>query len=402
MVGRRALLARRLYRAVSQNARGHVVGHVKRLDGADAGDPDVRIYTTSAAQPWHVDDADLVALLCLRKAKANDGGSGGIGGGGGNKSKSNSGEGDVFDDFSRGDGDESDRSDESVVVVDDDEEKRGERNNGEGDFAAVSGAGGRVNNSSSSNSSKSASGGLSRWASSLSVYNKILRERPDLVRELSKPFAFDKRGEVAPGTLPYLEVPVLSVHGGVLTFFYNDEYARSAQRHAGAPPLTPAMEEALRAVTEAAESPELHLEWDLEPGDIQVMREGKKGRGLVFISLSRSLSFHSFFFSEPYKTHETHTEKLSKLTKHTRKHSHKHKAHATNQTKKKQLIWNWSQLHTRTAYDDPPAFGERRHLLRLWLEAHGARHPLPPAFPREAHEGIRSADGVLRAPLDAE
>lgn len=56
----------------------------------------------------------------------------------------------------------------------------------------------------------------------------------------------------------------------------------------------------------------------------------------------------------------------------------------------------------RTAYDDADAPDERRHLLRLWLTAHGVRHPLPPAFPREAHAGIPPDDGVLKAPLDAE
>ena len=66
-----------------------------------------------------------------------------------------------------------------------------------------------------------------------------------------------------------------------------------------------------------------------------------------------------------------------------------------------QLIWNWSQLHTRTAYVDAQDFDQRRHLLRLWLTAHGTHHPLPPTFPRDAHKGIQSG-GVLKAPLDAE
>ncbi|KAF2738259.1 Clavaminate synthase-like protein [Polyplosphaeria fusca] len=53
---------------VSQNGRGHVLGHVKDL-GEDAERIDkVRIYRTNARQFFHADDADLVGLLCVAKA----------------------------------------------------------------------------------------------------------------------------------------------------------------------------------------------------------------------------------------------------------------------------------------------------------------------------------------------
>ncbi|KNG52681.1 taurine catabolism dioxygenase [Stemphylium lycopersici] len=53
---------------VSQNSRGHVLGHVKDL-GEDASAIDrVRIYRTNARQYFHADDADLVGLLCVAKA----------------------------------------------------------------------------------------------------------------------------------------------------------------------------------------------------------------------------------------------------------------------------------------------------------------------------------------------
>ncbi|KAH7095075.1 hypothetical protein FB567DRAFT_556427 [Paraphoma chrysanthemicola] len=53
---------------VSQNSRGHVLGHVKDL-GEDATQIDkVRIYRTNARQFFHADDADLVGLLCVAKA----------------------------------------------------------------------------------------------------------------------------------------------------------------------------------------------------------------------------------------------------------------------------------------------------------------------------------------------
>jgi len=53
---------------VSQNSRGHVLGHVKDL-GEDATQIDkVRIYRTNARQFFHADDADLVGLLCVARA----------------------------------------------------------------------------------------------------------------------------------------------------------------------------------------------------------------------------------------------------------------------------------------------------------------------------------------------
>ncbi|EEH47690.2 uncharacterized protein PADG_03774 [Paracoccidioides brasiliensis Pb18] len=53
---------------VSQNGRGHVLGHVKDL-GEDSTQTDkVRIYRTNARQFFHTDDSDIVGLLCIAKA----------------------------------------------------------------------------------------------------------------------------------------------------------------------------------------------------------------------------------------------------------------------------------------------------------------------------------------------
>ncbi len=55
--------------ARSQNAKGHVLGHVRDL-GLDAQDPNVRIYQTSVRQTFHTDSCDIVALLCLKTARS--------------------------------------------------------------------------------------------------------------------------------------------------------------------------------------------------------------------------------------------------------------------------------------------------------------------------------------------
>lgn len=54
--------------ARSQNAAGHILGHVRNI-GVDAADPTTRIYQTAERQTFHTDSADVVGLLCLRDAQ---------------------------------------------------------------------------------------------------------------------------------------------------------------------------------------------------------------------------------------------------------------------------------------------------------------------------------------------
>ena len=53
--------------ARSQNAAGHILGHVKDV-GLDLSDPNVRIYQTTKRQTFHTDSTDVVGLLCLSEA----------------------------------------------------------------------------------------------------------------------------------------------------------------------------------------------------------------------------------------------------------------------------------------------------------------------------------------------
>ncbi|MGE5336717.1 MAG: TauD/TfdA family dioxygenase [Gemmatimonadota bacterium] len=62
-------LGSHLGRPRSQNAKGHVLGHVCDL-GLSSSDPNVRIYQTHERQTFHTDSCDVVGLLCLRDAKS--------------------------------------------------------------------------------------------------------------------------------------------------------------------------------------------------------------------------------------------------------------------------------------------------------------------------------------------
>jgi hypothetical protein len=61
-------LGAHLGNARSQNAAGHLLGHVRDL-GLASSDPNVRIYQTHERQTFHTDSCDVVGLLCLRAAR---------------------------------------------------------------------------------------------------------------------------------------------------------------------------------------------------------------------------------------------------------------------------------------------------------------------------------------------
>jgi alpha-ketoglutarate-dependent taurine dioxygenase len=54
---------------LSQNADGHLLGHVRNL-GLDIKKTDVRAYQTTAELIFHNDQSDVIALMCLQGAKS--------------------------------------------------------------------------------------------------------------------------------------------------------------------------------------------------------------------------------------------------------------------------------------------------------------------------------------------
>lgn len=53
----------------SQNAKGHLLGHVRDL-GADISQVETRYYQTNRGLEYHTDSCDVVGLLCLNTAKS--------------------------------------------------------------------------------------------------------------------------------------------------------------------------------------------------------------------------------------------------------------------------------------------------------------------------------------------
>lgn len=116
------------------------------------------------------------------------------------------------------------------------------------------------------------SGGLSRIVSSVSVFNEVLRRRPDLAPFLFEDFYWDREADVQPGESPVFRFPICKYENGRLRMFYIGWYIRNAQRFPEVPPLTPQQQDVLDLVEEIANDPAFYLDMDFRPGDIQLLK----------------------------------------------------------------------------------------------------------------------------------
>jgi hypothetical protein len=171
---------------VSQNARGHRLGHV-RDEGRVIADPSARAYQTNQRMDFHTDllPVDVLGLFCLRTAK---------------------------------------------------------------------------------------SGGASKLTSALTIHNVLREERPDLLEALYGMFHLDWRGEEPEGENPWFTLPMFSARDGKVTSrICSLPYYESAARFGEQYRPTALQREALEAVQEIANRPELMLSMDFQEGDIQLI-----------------------------------------------------------------------------------------------------------------------------------
>lgn len=114
---------------------------------------------------------------------------------------------------------------------------------------------------------KAKSGGLSSLVSGVTIYNEMMKRRPDLAPVLFRSFETDRRGEIPPGRKPYYSAPIFNWHDGLLTVQFVRRYIESARRFPELKPLTDIQTEALDLFEELAE--ECCLQMAFEPGDMQ-------------------------------------------------------------------------------------------------------------------------------------
>lgn len=114
-----------------------------------------------------------------------------------------------------------------------------------------------------------AAGGESRMASSVTVYNEVLKRRPDLAGYLFEPLNYDLRNEQQPGGLPYAQLAPCAFADGVLKTFYISDYFHSVDRLGVEIPQ--AHRDLLDLYDRIAGEPGIGLSFFLEPGDVQIL-----------------------------------------------------------------------------------------------------------------------------------
>jgi hypothetical protein len=176
-----------------QNARGEIMGEVRdetRLDTKTYSETEPGRIVSSRARArstgplrWHTDRCDVIALLCVRNAKA---------------------------------------------------------------------------------------GGISKLTSIVTIYNEILRRRPDLLTLLCQDYWRARPAdEDGIASTRAFALPVFGVQDGKLTCQYSRTYVEQAQEFPEVPRITPAQNEALDLLAEVAEETCLHSPF--VPGDIQLL-----------------------------------------------------------------------------------------------------------------------------------
>ena len=171
----------RFGRMLSQNNKGHMLGHVKDF-GGDYWAPNVRGYQTNGEMDFHSDQCDYVALLCIHPAKK---------------------------------------------------------------------------------------GGASRIASTVTIYNEMLKSCPELAEELIGNFYLSRHGEIPPGKPPWYKLPVFSFQDGYFSSRGASSHYIKAQELAGVPPFTDAQKQAFDTFVNVVKN--LYFDMDFRPGDIQIL-----------------------------------------------------------------------------------------------------------------------------------
>lgn len=112
-------------------------------------------------------------------------------------------------------------------------------------------------------------GGASSLVSGTTIYNEILRRRPDLAPLLFEPYHWDwRRQDPDSPELTYTS-PVVSYVDGTFSAYAGNSMIFSAQEYPDVPKLTSAQAEVLQLWDEISQEPGLAIDMDFQPGDVQ-------------------------------------------------------------------------------------------------------------------------------------
>lgn len=116
-----------------------------------------------------------------------------------------------------------------------------------------------------------AQGGANQLVSSMALYNQLLKERPDLLEQLCRPYMY-QRHNVDPGNQhPYYAQPVFSFCNGHFAASLLRVLIERAYADPRIGPMSAPQREALDYLEAVAERPELQAVFRQEPGDIVLL-----------------------------------------------------------------------------------------------------------------------------------
>jgi hypothetical protein len=117
----------------------------------------------------------------------------------------------------------------------------------------------------------SKSGGQSRIVSSVSVFNEVLRRRPELASLLFEDFYWHYFEPQMESPVHFTR-PICAERGGGLNTAFIPWYIRRAQELPGVPAMSREQDEVLSLMERTANDPSLYLDMEFLPGDIQLLK----------------------------------------------------------------------------------------------------------------------------------
>jgi len=111
------------------------------------------------------------------------------------------------------------------------------------------------------------SGGVSMLASSVAVFNALLRRHPDYAEALCRPLYWTKHGEHGAGDTPWYQSAVFNFTDGRLSTSFGPKHIEKGHRLPGVAPLSELQQKAIRAAEEIAH--QQRYEMVLRAGDMQ-------------------------------------------------------------------------------------------------------------------------------------
>ncbi len=115
----------------------------------------------------------------------------------------------------------------------------------------------------------SKSGGASSLVSGATLFNEVLRRRPDLAPLLFDEYHWDWRKQDPDAPADTYTSPIVSYVDGVFSIYAGSSMIFSAQGYDGVPHLTPEQAEVIRLVDDITYEPGVALDMDFQPGDMQ-------------------------------------------------------------------------------------------------------------------------------------